>query len=388
MQQLVARCMVCDRVRASFNAPTPQLHPLPIMGLGYRWSLDFAGSLPLTVRHHQYVLVMVEHFSKWIELVALPDKASEGTTYAFLDCVLSHFGAPAEVLTDQGTEFQGEFQVLCDRSLIDHRTTSWDHPEADGLAKRVVQTVKRGLRKYGLQKGHLGDWDIQLPWLAMGYRFSRQASLASFSPYFLLFGRDPDLLAAICREVVEAVNLDNPAVWVRVCSQRAELFQRVMPAAFENLAIAQHRDTLRYATIWGGGYRPSVRRFYVGDYVYLQQTAPTTLDVTVGRTILWVREVLSSGVLVLEGRDGVIWKDHVCNCAPCHLPNVDGTVDPSLASVSASLRCMLCGSARDAARMLVCDNYSRGWHMFCLTPPAEVIPIGRWVCPRCVSEGR
>jgi hypothetical protein len=87
--------------------------------------------------------------------------------------VLSHFGAPAEVLTNQGTEFQVEFHVLCDKALIDHRTTSRDHPEADGLAKRVVQTVKRALRKYGLQKGHLGDWDIQSPWLAMGYRFSR-----------------------------------------------------------------------------------------------------------------------------------------------------------------------------------------------------------------------
>ena len=124
VQQFVSKYMVCDRVRASFNAPTPQLHPLPIMGLGYRWSLDFAGPLPVTSRHNRYVLVMVEHFSKWIELVALPDKYSEGVAYAFLDRVLSHFGAPAEVLTDQGTEFRGEFQDLCDKCLIDHRTTS------------------------------------------------------------------------------------------------------------------------------------------------------------------------------------------------------------------------------------------------------------------------
>ncbi|CAK9224426.1 unnamed protein product [Sphagnum troendelagicum] len=34
---------------------------------------------------------------------------------------------------------------------------------------------------------------------------------------------------------------------------------------------------------------------------------------------------------MLEGCDGVVWKDHVRNCAPCHLPNVDGIVDPSLA---------------------------------------------------------
>ncbi|BBN03070.1 hypothetical protein Mp_2g20450 [Marchantia polymorpha subsp. ruderalis] len=154
-----------------------------------------------------------------------------------------------------------------------------------------------------------------------------------------------------------------------------------MPAAFENLAIAQHRDTLRYAIIRGGGYRLSIRRFHVGDYIYLQQTAPTTLDVTAGRTILRVREVLPSGVLLFESRDGIVWKDHVRNCAPCHLPNVDGTMDPSLAIVRACLRCMLCESAGQAARMLVCDRCSRRWHMLCLTPPIDVIPARRWVCP-------
>jgi hypothetical protein len=116
--------MVCDRVRASFNALTPQLHPLPIMGLGYHWNLDFAGPLPLTVQHNKYVLMMVEHFSKWIELVPSPDKSIKGVAYAFLDRVFNHFGAPAKVLIVQGMEFQGEFQVLCDKALIHHRTTS------------------------------------------------------------------------------------------------------------------------------------------------------------------------------------------------------------------------------------------------------------------------
>ena len=41
----VGRCKVCDRVRSSFNILSPQLKPLSIMGLGYRWSLDFAGPL-------------------------------------------------------------------------------------------------------------------------------------------------------------------------------------------------------------------------------------------------------------------------------------------------------------------------------------------------------
>jgi hypothetical protein len=124
----------------------------------------------------------------------------------------------------------------------------------------------------------------------------------------------------------------------------------------------------------------------MGDYVYLQQTTPTTLDVTTGCTILRVRKVLVSGVLMLEGHDGVIM-DHVCNYAPYHLPNVDGIVDPSLAVVRVGLKCMVCGSKGGVAHMLVCDKCSRGWHVVCMTPPMDVVPVGRWVCPRCILEG-
>ncbi len=87
----------------------------------------------------------------------------------------------------------------------------------------MVQTVKRALRKYGMHNGHLGDWDIQSPWLAMGYRFSHQTSLVSFSPYFLLYGQNPDLPTTIHHEFSEVVNLDDPEMWLRVCSQRADL---------------------------------------------------------------------------------------------------------------------------------------------------------------------
>jgi len=85
---------------------------------------------------------MIQHFSKWLELVPLPNNSNEGVAYAFLDRILSRFRAPTKVFIDQGTEFCGEFQELCEKTLIDHRTTSQDHPEADGLVKQMVQMVK------------------------------------------------------------------------------------------------------------------------------------------------------------------------------------------------------------------------------------------------------
>jgi hypothetical protein len=97
------------------------------MGLGYQWSLDFANPLNLTPWHNQYVLIMFEHFSKWLEFVPLLDCNIEGATYAFLDGVFSRFGVPTKVFTGQGIEFHEQFQELCEKTLIDHCTTSQNH---------------------------------------------------------------------------------------------------------------------------------------------------------------------------------------------------------------------------------------------------------------------
>jgi hypothetical protein len=113
----------------------------------YRWSCDLAGELPHTSRGNVYIMIMIEHFSKWVELVALPDKSSHNTSQDFLQQVLSRFRACVECLTDQGADFRGEFQYLLDHALIDHCRTSRDHPLADGLVKRMIQTCKKGFRK-------------------------------------------------------------------------------------------------------------------------------------------------------------------------------------------------------------------------------------------------
>ena len=68
-------------------------------------------------------MVMIEHFSKWIEIAPLPCKESLCTAKAFRAHIFCGYGAPAEVLTDQGTKFRREFQELLDEALIDHRRT-------------------------------------------------------------------------------------------------------------------------------------------------------------------------------------------------------------------------------------------------------------------------
>jgi hypothetical protein len=132
----------------------------------------------------------------------------------------------------------------------------------------MVQTCKKGLRKICLTKNK-EDWDPALPYIAMGYKMSKHASLFHFFPYFLLFGRHPIPPSSIVAQMDHVMDLDSQATWAKVIAERVVLFKRVMPMAMANMSIVQHRDTLRYAHTRGGSYKPTVRQFDVGDFVYL-----------------------------------------------------------------------------------------------------------------------
>lgn len=138
----MGKCELCDRVNASFNAAPKQLTPLPIVGLFYRRGVDLAGPMnPTSSAGNRYVMVLVEHFSKHIEAVPIPDKLAATTARVLVETVLCRFDSCAEVITDGGTEFAGEFDDVLKMALIDHRRTAPNHPQADGLAERAVQTI-------------------------------------------------------------------------------------------------------------------------------------------------------------------------------------------------------------------------------------------------------
>jgi hypothetical protein len=205
----------------------------------YHWSCDLAEELPQTSRGNVYIMIMIKHLSNWVELVVLLDKSSYSTSHAFLQNVLSRFGACVECFTDQGLEFRGKFHDLFDHALIDHHWTSKDHPQADGLVKKMVRTCKKGLRKICLTRNKK-DWDMALLYITMGYMMSKHTSWFHLSPYFLLFERHPIPPSSIVAQMDQVVNFDSPATWARVITERAALFRRAMPMAMENLSITQH----------------------------------------------------------------------------------------------------------------------------------------------------
>ncbi len=66
--------------------------------------------MPEDSEGHRYLFVAVDTFSRWVEAIPLRSKESWRTAYALWSGIISRWGKPAWVTTDNGREFEGEFQ--------------------------------------------------------------------------------------------------------------------------------------------------------------------------------------------------------------------------------------------------------------------------------------
>ncbi len=235
VEAIVTGCEACDVVAGRGTPVAGALNPLPVNGLFYRWGVDLCGPFTKTAMGHKFVMVCVEYFSKYAVFVPLGSKGAKHTAFTFLHHVLGRFGAPAEVCTDQGSEWKGEFAQLLLDTLTDHRMTSAAHPEANGLTERAVQTCQRALsRMMRTNSGKKADWDVLLPYAMLGYNSSEQAS-TRFSPFQLVHAVPPTIPAAIRHTFAEPLDFDDPDVAEASVVARAHAVRRHLAIAGDNL---------------------------------------------------------------------------------------------------------------------------------------------------------
>ena len=146
-----------------------------------------------------------------------------------------------------------EFEQLLLDCMIDHRHTSTSHPAANGLSERCVATTKRALSKLCAERGSQLNWDLQLPWVMLGYNASTQAA-TGFSPYQLMHAVTPTVPPAVRERLLQPADWDGSAAAAADFLARSKLVKERCVMAGDNLRIAQHRDTLRYAKLRSGRF--------------------------------------------------------------------------------------------------------------------------------------
>lgn len=102
------------------HAPLALLHPVIYVGPFSKWGIDFVTSNPISFDGHNYIIVVVDYFMKWVE--ALPTYQEDGETAELflLNNFICFSNVPHMIVTDHGSHFQNHMMsdltsLLCFR---------------------------------------------------------------------------------------------------------------------------------------------------------------------------------------------------------------------------------------------------------------------------------
>ena len=153
-----------------------------------RLGIDVLGPLPVTNLGNRYIVVVVDYFTKWPEAFPVPDIKAETVAHGLIDNVISRFGVPREIHSDQGTNFESTVFKEVTTLLNVHKTRATPlHPQSSGLVERFNRTLWASLAK--VVGSHQRDWDLKLPCVLLAYRATEHSTMG-YSPSKLVMGQE------------------------------------------------------------------------------------------------------------------------------------------------------------------------------------------------------
>ncbi len=135
VKTIVRMCQQCQMVKStgSIRSEDEEMKSILVCELFYWVALDTARPLPETKIGNKYILVAVDHYSKWCEAKAVADHGAKTIAKFLEDDVICRYGVPKFVLTDNGGEWAAEFDVMLRIMVSNINTLHPNGPNAMGL---------------------------------------------------------------------------------------------------------------------------------------------------------------------------------------------------------------------------------------------------------------
>ena len=228
----------------------------------FTFHLDILGPInPRSKSGSSYIPVMVDQFTKWVELAALPAQNAELTAKAFLKHFIVTFGCPLENHSDQGRNFQSDlFTAFCKLLEISKNRTTPYHPSSNGQCEVFNRTTLQMVRSY-VSRG-LKDLDEHLPLISM--------ALHSMKNNSTVFSANQPMLG---REVIQPVDPilgipkptpQDPSDWVKQITYNLSEIHNLAREKIGKTQLRQKRDY---------DLRVFERSYKIGDVVYFRDSS-------------------------------------------------------------------------------------------------------------------
>jgi transposase InsO family protein len=238
VKKFVKECPLCQKI----SQMKPQIHTHPFTTSSYTpmecINIDFVGPYP----DGGYVLVLIDCFSRWVELFAVDAASGECTAVSLLQH-FGRFGAPTQIRSDRGSHFVNdlirEFLLLIGTK---HCLTLAYSKEENSLVERMNKEVNRHLRSFTFDKNTIDDYRLSLP-MVQRIINSSVSDRTKLSSSQILFGNAIDLdrgLFVPPKEVLEGTQELTPYM-----SKLLSLQQSLIDIAKQNI---QNADDLHIST--------------------------------------------------------------------------------------------------------------------------------------------
>ena len=209
---------------------------------------------------NEYVLMMVDQFTKWVECIPLPSQTAEVTAKAAVDHFFSRFGCPLHIFTDEGRNFESNlFKSLCYTVHIQKCRTTPHHPSSNGQVERYNRTHMNSVRCY--IQGRQNRWNECVPQIAAALRASVNRS-TGLSPNRLMLGTELTMPLELMFAPPKLQDEEDTPKETYVSGHETDI-QEAHTLARETLSTTQRRMKADYDV------KARSFRFAVGDAVYI-----------------------------------------------------------------------------------------------------------------------
>ena len=223
---------------------------------------DLVGPLPESDNGNQYILVVADYFTRWVEAFPLPNQEASTVATKLVEDIFLRFSVPEQLHSDQGRQFEAHLITEICKLLHIHKTrTTPYHPQCDGLVERFNRTLLNMLAICA--KDHPLDWEHHIRPVCMAYNSSVQSS-TGYTPFYLMFGRQARLPVDIMYRPIE-----QP---LQSYGEYARLLQNRLQKAFD--LVKQHvtKEHLRQKEFYDRKIHG--KPYKAGDLVWLHSSVP------------------------------------------------------------------------------------------------------------------
>ena len=111
--QFVQRCPECQIHGDLIHVLSSELHALTSPWPFSVWGVDIIGKiLPKSSSSHEFILVAIDYFTKWVEAASYARLTSVGVASFIRLHIICLYGVPQELISDRGVYFRAEVDTL------------------------------------------------------------------------------------------------------------------------------------------------------------------------------------------------------------------------------------------------------------------------------------